>query len=118
MHLANKPMLFRQYEPQYEKTCLWGYRQGPTYINWAVGPQKMARGLKFRIYEEEGLYYLCSENKGTDKLQLICIFVFAKAKSQFSHDAAHIIAVEYKTAYVIQVIIKENNNHFTVKARK
>ena len=27
----------------------------------------MARGLKFRIQEEEGLYYLCSENKGADQ---------------------------------------------------
>ena len=29
----------------------------------------MARGLKFRIYKEEGLYYLCSENKGADQLR-------------------------------------------------
>ena len=28
----------------------------------------MARGLKFRIWEVEGLYYLCSENKGPDQL--------------------------------------------------
>ena len=28
----------------------------------------MARGLKFRIYEVEGLYFLCSENKGADQL--------------------------------------------------
>ena len=30
--------------------------------------QKMARGLKFRIKVEEGLHYLCSENKGADQL--------------------------------------------------
>ena len=29
----------------------------------------MARGLKFGINEREGLYYLCSENKGTDQLR-------------------------------------------------
>ena len=29
----------------------------------------MARGLKFRIKELEGLYYLCSENKGADQLR-------------------------------------------------
>ena len=29
----------------------------------------MARGLKFRIHEEEGLYYLCSEKKGADQLR-------------------------------------------------
>ena len=36
--------------------------------NWAVQPHKMARGLKFQIQELEGLYYLCSENKGADQL--------------------------------------------------
>ena len=58
--------------------------------NRAVQPQEMARGLKFWIYEEEGLYYLCSENRGADQLRtakLICVFVFAYAK-KFSHDTA------------------------------
>ena len=57
----------------------------------ACTKQKMARGLKVRIKEEEGLYYLCSENKSVDQLRgkLICVFVFAYAKSRFSHDAAH-----------------------------
>ena len=54
---------------------------------------KMVRGSKFRIYEEEGLYYPCSENKGADQLRgfakLICVFVFAYAKSRFSYDEAH-----------------------------
>ena len=40
--------------------------------NRAVQPQKMVRGLKFRIYEVEELYYLCSENKGTDQLRSYC----------------------------------------------
>ena len=35
----------------------------------AVQPQKMARGLKFRIDEVEGLYYLRSENKNADQLR-------------------------------------------------
>ena len=34
----------------------------------AVQPQKMAGDLKFCILEVEGLYYLCSENKGADQL--------------------------------------------------
>ena len=37
--------------------------------NQAVQLQKMARGLKFRIKKEEGLYYPCSENKGADQLR-------------------------------------------------
>ena len=63
--------------------------------NQAVQPQKMARGSKFRIYEVEGLYYSCSENKGADQLRgyreadpRLC---FAYAKSRFSHDAAHLM---------------------------
>ena len=27
-------------------------------INWAIQPQKMARGLKFQMYKVEGLYDL------------------------------------------------------------
>ena len=43
----------------------------PTWsdTNQAVQPQKMARGLKFRVKKEEKLYYLCSENKGADQLR-------------------------------------------------
>ena len=37
--------------------------------NRAVQPLKMARGLKFRIKKVEGLYYLCSGNKGADQLR-------------------------------------------------
>ena len=37
--------------------------------NQAVQLQKMARGLKFRIYSVEGSYYLCNENKGADQLR-------------------------------------------------
>ena len=37
--------------------------------NRAVQPRKMYSGLKFCILEVEGLYYPCSENKGTDQLR-------------------------------------------------
>ena len=47
---------------------LRGFRPGLTQTG-AEQLQKMARGLKFRIYEAEGLYYLCSENKGADQLR-------------------------------------------------
>ena len=46
----------------HEKACLRDFHRSD--INWAVQPQKMVRGLKFRIKEEEQLYYLvCSEKK-------------------------------------------------------
>ena len=54
--------------------------------------QKMARDLKFQIYEVEGLYYPCSENKGADQLRgyheadlRLC---FRICKIRFSHVAA------------------------------
>ena len=37
--------------------------------NQAVQLQKMARGLKFRILEVEGVYYPYSENQGADQLR-------------------------------------------------
>ena len=37
--------------------------------NRAVQPQKMDRGLKFRIMVVEGLYYPYSEKKGADHLR-------------------------------------------------
>ena len=40
--------------------------------NQAVQAQEMARGLQFGIYEVEGLYYLCSENKGADQPRSYC----------------------------------------------
>ena len=55
-----------QIEPRLEKTGLRVFLTrsdtGPTRSDCAVG------GLKVRIYEEEGLYYLCSENKCADQL--------------------------------------------------
>ena len=61
--------------------------------NWTVQQQKMARGLKFRIWEEMGLFFLCtvhSEIKGADQLQRYraadlrhCFRIYAKRR--FSH---------------------------------
>ena len=64
-----------------------------SYTNQAIQSQQMAIGLK--IYEAEGLFYV-----GKTKVliscavtaQLISCFVFAYAKSWFSHDTAYIVA--------------------------
>ena len=53
--------------------------------DWTVQPLKMARGLKFLICEEEGLYVLWSENKGAYQLRGY------SAADLHLHDAAHII---------------------------
>ena len=59
------------FEPSYEKTCLREVTRSDT--NLAAQPQKLARGLKFQIYEVEGLCYLCSENKGSDQWDGYCV---------------------------------------------
>ena len=58
------------------------------HTNRAVQPQKMVSDL-----EVEGLYYLCSKNKGTNQLcgyraADLCL-CFRICKKQNSHDAAH-----------------------------
>ena len=63
--------------------------------NQAAQQQKMAKGLKFRIYEEEGLYCPCSENKGYREADL-CLCFRIYAKSRFSHDAAHFYTQRHK----------------------
>ena len=55
---------------------------------------QMARGLKFLIYVEAVLYYLCSENKGA--AQLICTFVLAYAKVRICNDSALMIKIYCK----------------------
>ena len=71
----------------------------------------MARGLKFPIYVEEGLYYRCSEKKGTDTAKLICVFVFAYAKSRFSHDEAHMISdLERIVFSLLCYFVNQHNN--------
>ena len=55
------------YEPRHEKTNVLVFDMSDT--NRAVQSQKIARGLKFRFKKVEGLYYLCSENKGADHVR-------------------------------------------------
>ena len=49
------------------KQTFWFLTRSDT--NQSVQLLKMARGSKFWIKKEEGLYYLCSENKGADQLR-------------------------------------------------
>ena len=71
------------FEPCHEKTCLRGFRPGLTETR--LYSQRRWLGLKFGIKEVDVyvLHYLCSENKGSAS------FVFAYARSRFSHDKAH-----------------------------
>ena len=56
--------------------------------------KKMARGFNFLIWQVEGLYYQCSENKGADQLRSIFVFAYA---CWYSHDAVQIIECQNKS---------------------
>ena len=64
-------VLKKIYEPRREKTCIRGSRPGQIQTGPAGCPdtEDVARGLKFRIYEVEGLNYLCSENKVAEQMR-------------------------------------------------
>ena len=63
------------------------------YTNRAVQSKKMARGLKFRIMEIEGLYYLCNENEGADQ--------------RFSHNAVHIYSL-FSVVHLMVIIKRQH----------
>ena len=58
-----KNSFFSQRGKSYEQ----GFQLGQ-YKPGSVQPQKIAKGLKFRILEVEGLNHLCSENKVAEQL--------------------------------------------------
>ena len=62
-------------------------------------PQMMASSFNLQGKEVEGLFFLCSENKGADQLYgngtgdhrtADLRLFFACAKSRYSHDVAHL----------------------------
>ena len=70
------------------------FRDSDQVTNRAGQSLKMARDLKFRILEVEGLCYLVAKTKTLISFavtaKLICFFVFAYAKIRFSHVAAQL----------------------------
>ena len=69
------------------------------HTNLAVQLQKMAIGLKFRIKQVEGLYYLCREKKGADQLRGYCKadlrLCFRISKTLVFHDAALMVCLSF-----------------------
>ena len=62
--------------------------------NRAVQSQEKARGLKIRIKEKRDCTFNVAKTKALISFavtaKLMCVFVFAYAKSRFSYDVAHI----------------------------
>ena len=62
--------------------------------NRAIQSKTIIRYMKFQILEEDGLYYPCSENKGSDQLRnyheaglRLCFSIFKK----FAHNEAYVL---------------------------
>ena len=68
-----------------------------SHTNRSVQSLNMARGLKFWVKIEEGLYYPCSENKGADQLRVFreadLRLCFRMCKNRFSNNEAQIIVI-------------------------
>ena len=74
--MLNSQYDLKKFEPCPEKTNIL-----VSDTNQAVQLQRMAGGLKFRIYRVEGLYYLHTMYYlRSETAKLICVFVFAYAK--------------------------------------
>ena len=77
-------------EPCHEKSGLRGFRPGPTQTGLYITSTEDF----FFILKVEELYYLCSENKGTDQL---CIYCEADV-SLFSHKQQSVCFFFHDTA--------------------
>ena len=75
--------------------------------NRAVQPKKKARDLKFRFRKYVLFAYAKTQAliSFTVTAQLICVFVFAYAKSRFSHDRAHMMGSEMPQHLVLFCLI-------------
>ena len=84
--------------------------------NHAVRLQKMARGLKFRIYKVEGLYYLSSKNKGADQLRS-----YREADLRLCFRICKTLVFFHDAAYNSLSVFTQDNSHlrhpFTQKSR-
>ena len=83
------------YEPCHEKTCLRGFRPGPTQLKPSCSATEDDSRLAISDLESRVIViYLCSENKDARYAQricdLICVFAFAYAKGRHSQNATSI----------------------------
>ena len=82
------------YEPRCEKTGLRGFRPGPTQTRLYCHRRRLV-ACNFVSREERDCSIRVAKTMALISFEvtakLICVFVFAYAKSRFSHDAAHIM---------------------------
>ena len=97
-HIAFIMLHQHTFEPHRVKTCLQVFRLGPTQTKLYMHRRWLAAGnFGFRKYRDCTIYV--AKTKG-----LICGFVFAFAKSRFSHDTAHFVFKKMKEARMIDTM--------------
>ena len=83
-------------EPRFEKTGLRGFRPGPTETG-LYSSRRWLEACKFVYKKKRDCTIYLAKTKALISFaitaKLICVFVFAYAKSRFSHDAAHAMYV-------------------------
>ena len=81
------------YEPRCEKTGLQGFRPGPTQTG-LYNHRRWLETCNFGFRKKRDCTICVAKTKALTSFpvtaKLICVFVFSYAKSQFSHDVAHI----------------------------
>ena len=80
------------YEPRCEKTGLRGFRPGPTQTV-LYSHRRWLEALNFGFRKKMDFTIRVAKTKALISFavtaKLICVFVFAYAKSRFSHNEAH-----------------------------
>ena len=93
-------------QPRHDKTCLRGFRPGATQTG-LYSHRRWLEALYFGFGKKMDCTICVTKTKTLISCavtaQLICTFVFAYAKSRFSHDAAYFF-IDVPTAYDIHTI--------------
>ena len=89
------------HEPWHDKTCLREFSTRPDR-NWPAQPQKLARVLKFRLYNLEILYYL-------SRCWSDCGCAGWSAPLLFAYDIGHIFS--WPGSYVYAETVEEFHFH-------
>ena len=89
-------------EPRSEKTGLRGFRPGPTQTG-LCSHRRWLEACNFGFSKTKDCTIYVAKTKALIRFpvtaKLICVFVFAYAKSRFSQDEAHIYCLSLKEAY-------------------
>ena len=88
---SDKKIVSKQYEPRCEKTGLRGFRPGLTQTG-LYNYRRCLEAYNFGCSKKRDCTIYVARTKALISfavtVKLICVFVFAYAKSRFSHDAA------------------------------